>query len=103
MGQFILMKVLVLPVSLQLTVAVYFRQSDLVCNEQTCTCEGKNIGPGIKGDFVHDDRIEDVEISDLLATQAKSFWDFKAFQNGEEVQMKTFKSKLALVVNVASG
>lgn len=104
--------ILELLMALQLALAVTpgrLRRDDLTCEAEDsdqCTCEGKPIGPGIKGEGVagmeEEPRTEDTVESDLLAAKTNSFWDFKAFQNGKEVPMNTFKSKLALVVNVAS-
>jgi len=105
--------ILQLLVALQLALAVtpgFFRRDDLTCEAEDsdqCTCEGKPIGPGITGEGVagveEKPKAEDTVESNLTAAKTKSFWDFKAFQDGKEVPMNTFKSKLALVVNVASG
>lgn len=71
---------------------------EFLIGKEVCKCEGREFGPGKVGDFVHDDRTDPAE----LDSKIKSFWDFNAFQHGNEITMKTFQSKLALVVNVAS-
>lgn len=86
-------------VTLQLAAALRVSGPGAVtCDAGLCKCEGREFGPGKTGDFVHDDQTQDGEYDKNI----KSFWDFNAVYHGKEVPMASFKSKLALVVNVAS-
>lgn len=68
-----------------------------------CMCENRPIGKGITGNFV-DDTVKFKDFKTVMMETTNSFWDYTAYQYGEEVEMKKFKgsSKLTLVANVAS-
>lgn len=80
-----------------------FNKGEVTCDKDflgataVCKCDGREFGPGKTGDFAKDAITFDGE--PLLG---QSFWDFSVTQHGLEVPMNKFKSKLAIVVNVAS-
>lgn len=66
-----------------------------------CTCDNRPIGTGITGNFVNDSLA--YESFALVSQPPESFWEYTAFQEGEEVKLEKFKKgKLTLVANVAS-
>eukprot|EP00747_Dinoflagellata_sp_TGD_P219560 gnl/TRDRNA2_/TRDRNA2_91654_c0_seq1.p2 gnl/TRDRNA2_/TRDRNA2_91654_c0~~gnl/TRDRNA2_/TRDRNA2_91654_c0_seq1.p2 ORF type:complete len:178 (+),score=39.89 gnl/TRDRNA2_/TRDRNA2_91654_c0_seq1:71-604(+) len=66
-----------------------------------CTCGGMVLGKGHTGESVDQKHSSDFKLTH--PDQGDSVWSYSAFLRGKEVRLERFRSKVAIVVNIASG